>query len=180
MQVPTVETERLVLSGFELHDLDELSAILSNPAVMRYMPGGNPFARERAEKTLRGIIGHWEERGFGWWAVRRRDRPNLIGWCGLTYLEELNETEVAYLFDEPFWSKGLATEAALASLRYGFNDVGLDTIVALAHVDNIASRRVMEKCGMTYVENLQLWGLELAKYTISRVKHGTLTGNRTD
>jgi ribosomal-protein-alanine N-acetyltransferase len=180
MQVPIVETERLILCDFELHDLDELSAILGKPAVMRYMPGGNPFPRVRAEKTLRGIIGHWEERGFGWWAVRQRDSPNLIGWCGLTYLKELDEVEVAYLFDEPHWRKGFATEAALASLRYGFNNVGLDTIVALAHVDNIASRRVMEKCGMTYVENLHLWGLELAKYTISRVEHDTRAGNRPD
>lgn len=180
MQVPTIKTERLVLCGFELHDLDELSAILNKPAVMRYMPGGSPFPRERAEKTLHGIIGHWEERGYGWWAVRRRDSPHLIGWCGLTYLEELNETEVAYLFDEPHWSKGLATEAALASLQYGFDEVDLDTIVALAHVDNTASRRVMEKCGMTYVENLHLWGLELAKYTIARAQQDALASNRPD
>jgi ribosomal-protein-alanine N-acetyltransferase len=180
MLVPTIETERLVLCSFELHDLKELSAILSKQTVMRYMPGGKPFPRERAEKTLRGIIDHWDERGFGWWAVRRRDNPNLIGWCGLTYLEELNETEVAYLFDEPYWSKGLATEAAQASLAYGFNEVGLDTIVALAHIDNIASRRVMEKCGMTYVENLMLWGLELAKYAMVRDQHDACAGKHLD
>jgi len=175
MHVPTIETDRLILRGFETADLDALAGILSTPAVMRYMPGGEPFSRERTEKTLQGIIRHWEEHSFGWWAVMQKGVPQLAGWCGLTYLEELDETEIAYLLDEPFWSKGIATEGAVASLRFGFENVGLDHAVALAHVDNIASRRVMEKSGLTYTGDLFLWGLKLAKYTISRADYRAST-----
>lgn len=171
MHVPIIETERLYLRGFETEDLDELAGILSKPTVMRYMPGSEPFSQERAEKALQSIMRHWEEHGFGWWAVMQREHSQLIGWCGLTFVEELEETEVAYLLDEPFWGKGIATEGTLAGLRYGFENVGLEHIIALAHVDNIASRRVMEKSGMTYVADLRLWGFELAKYIISRADH---------
>ena len=168
MQKPTVETDRLILRRFSPDDLDSLSEILSRPEVMRYMPGGEPYPRERSARTLQSIIDHWEQHGFGWWAICWKRNPQLIGWCGLSYLEELDETEVAFLMNSQFWGRGVATEGAHASLRYGFEELGLDRIIALAHVKNFASRRVMEKNGLTYREDLHLWGLELAKYAIER------------
>jgi RimJ/RimL family protein N-acetyltransferase len=90
----------------------------------------------------------------------------IIGWAGLQSLPELDETKVGFLLERPFWGKGYATEAALASLRFGFENYYLDRIIALVHPDNLASRRVIEKCGMVYVENLSLWGIELVRYCI--------------
>jgi ribosomal-protein-alanine N-acetyltransferase len=168
MQVPTVETGRLVLRGFVAEDLDPLAQILSDPEVMRYMPGGAPMARERAERTFQSILHHWEERGFGWWAVVYRSDGCLIGWCGLGHVDELDEVEVAYLLDRPYWGQGVATEGARASLKYGFEQLQLERVIALAHVENIASQRVMQKNGMTYEAHLHLWGLDLVKYAVSR------------
>jgi len=88
----------------------------------------------------------------------------IIGWAGLQFLPELDETEVGFLLDRPFWGKGYATEAALASLEFGFEHFGLDHIIALVHPENLASRRVIEKCGMSYTETLSLWGIELMRY----------------
>jgi RimJ/RimL family protein N-acetyltransferase len=70
------------------------------------------------------------------------------------------------LLDRPFWGKGYATEAALASVRFGFEQFHLDHLIALVHPENLASRRVIEKCGMAYVETLALWGIELMRYRI--------------
>ena len=168
MLVPTVETGRLVLRGFVAEDLDPLAQILSDPEVMRYMPGGKPLPRERAERTLQGILHHWEQRGFGWWAVVYGSDARLIGWCGLGHVDELDAVEVAYLLDRPYWGRGVATEGARASLRYGFEQLQLERVIALAHIENIASQRVMQKNGMTYEADLHLWGLDLVQYAVTR------------
>lgn len=168
MQIPTIETDRLTLRGFVPDDLDRLAAILGDPEVMRYMPGGKPLPRQRAAANLKNILQHWDQRGFGWWAAICNADARLIGWCGLMFVDELAETEVAYLLDRPYWSRGLATEAAHASLRYGFEELQLERIIALAHIKNIASRRVMEKNGMVYDKELHLWDLDLVQYAITR------------
>jgi len=168
MQIVTIQTKRLNLRGFAPDDLDRLAEILSDPQVMRYMPGGQPLSRERSNRHLQSILSHWEQHGFGWWAVIHRADDRLIGWCGLTYLPEVDETEVAYLLDRPYWGQGFATEGAHASLRYGFEERNLERIIALAHLENGASQRVMQKIGMTYEDQLHLWGLDLAQYAINR------------
>jgi RimJ/RimL family protein N-acetyltransferase len=168
MQIPTLETDRLKLRAFSPEDLDRLVEILAKPRVMRYMPGGQPFPRQKAEANLQAIMRHWDKHGFGWWAVVHKADAQLIGWCGLTFVDELDQTEVAYLFDEPYWGRGIATEGAHASLRYGFEELGLERIIALAHTENIASQRVMEKNGMSYEGEIHLWGLDLAVHAITR------------
>lgn len=79
-------------------------------------------------------------------------------------MPELNETEVGFLLDRPFWGRGYATEAALASLRFGFEQLGLNLIIALVYADNLASRRVIEKCGLTCMEAIFIWNAELLRY----------------
>ena len=86
----------------------------------------------------------------------------------MQFLPELNETEVGYLLDKPFWGKGYATEAARASLQFGFDRFDFSQLIALVHPENNASRRVLEKCGMTYVETIPLWGLDLMRHTVNR------------
>ena len=109
-----------------------------------------------------GKIWIWQLGSFA-----RRERE-IIGWAGLQYLPELNETEVGFLLDRPFWGKGYATDAALASLRFGFGQCNLDHIIALVHPDNLASRRVIEKCGMRYVQTISLWDMELMCHTVEK------------
>jgi RimJ/RimL family protein N-acetyltransferase len=169
MQIPSIETDRLFLRAFTLDDLDDLAEIVRNPEVMRYMPGGKPMPRERAAANLKNIMDHWENHGFGWWAVDEKSDDRLIVWCGLGIVEELTATEVAYLFDQPYWGRGIATEAAHASLRYGFEELKLERVIALAHTENIASQRVMQKNGMEYRGALHLWGLDLVQYAIASV-----------
>ena len=168
MQIPTIETERLTMHGFTPDDLDRLAEILSNPQVMRFMPGGQPLPREKSEANLNAILRHWDQYGFGWWAVVHNADARLMGWCGLAHVEELSEIEVAYLYDQPYWGKGLGTEAAHASLRYGFEELSLERIIALAVPENIGSWRVMEKNDLTFETRLHLWGLDLVKYSITR------------
>lgn len=167
MKPPVVKTDRLILRGFEPEDIDRLAEILGDPLVMRYMPGSKPWPRKWAERELRSIIEHWVQHGYGRWAVVDGEDGNMIGWCGLGFLEELGETEVAYLLDKDYWNRGYATEAARFSLRFGFEEVGLDRIIALAFPENAASRRVMEKIGMVYEKMTHVWNLDLVQYKIT-------------
>jgi RimJ/RimL family protein N-acetyltransferase len=167
MGIPRLDTQRLLLREFIPADLDRLAEMLSNPQVMRFMPGGGPAPRERAAAVLRNSGQEWQERGYGRWAVVPKVEATLIGWCGLGYVPELDEIEVLYLYDQPYWGRGFATEAACASLRYGFETLKLERIIALAVRENVASRRVMEKLGMTYERACHLWELDLVQYAIA-------------
>lgn len=111
---------------------------------------------------------HWQEHGFGWWAVEPRSKKRLIGWSGLLFLPETEEVEVGYLLDQAFWGKGLATEAAQACLKYGFGNLDVESIVAIVHPENIASQRVTEKLGMSFVDRSHYFGMDVYRYSIER------------
>ena len=106
--VPVFETRRLRLRGFTNDDLDALAAIYADPDVMRYMPGGKPVPRERVAASLRRMIDHWQEHGFGLWAVEDKESGRLIGRCGLVHLDNTPEVEVGYLFAADCWGKAYA------------------------------------------------------------------------
>jgi RimJ/RimL family protein N-acetyltransferase len=168
MKIPEIETKRTLLRAFSPDDLDDLATIFSKPSVMRYMPGGRPRSREQTEETIRATLRHWEEHGFGWWAVISKEGQQLIGWCGLARLDSGSEVEVLYLLDEPYWGNGLASETARAALRYGFEELGLKQIAAVAVPENIRSRRVMERVGMVYEKVGRYHGSDLAYYVVRR------------
>lgn len=161
---PSLVTARLVLRPLQAADAAVLHRIYQTDGILRYFPSTSPPPLERVERYVAGQQAHWAEHGHGHWGVVQAGEDETVGWAGLQYLPELDETEVAYMLDRPLWGKGYATEAALASLRFGFEQCGLDHIIALVHPDNIASRRVIEKCGMTYVETISLWGMQLMRH----------------
>lgn len=168
MQIPTVTTRRLALRAFSEADVDALHRILSGRDVLRYFPPSDPPSRERVLKRVLDLLQHWEARGYGVWAVESRATGELMGRCGLQYLPEAAQVEVDYLLGTPFWGKGFATEAARASLRYGFEELGLETVVGIVHVENGASQGVLEKLGMTLVEEGQYFGIACYRYAIER------------
>jgi len=164
---PSIQTTHLNLRPLESSDAGVLQRIYQSEGVLRYFPNPVPPPLEKVQRFIARQQEQWEKYGYGDWGVLPYGEGEIIGWAGLQFVPELNETEVGFLLDRPFWGKGYATEAALASLRYGFEHFSLDHIIALVHPDNLASRRVIEKCGMTYMEMLSLWGIELIRYQIS-------------
>jgi RimJ/RimL family protein N-acetyltransferase len=165
---PEIETPRLRLRLFTPEDLDEFFLIRSDPEVMRFITG-TPATREQSEAALTKHLKRWEEHGFGHWAVRFKKNPTLLlGWCGLDFLDTTSEIEVGYGLARNYWGLGIATEAAEASLKFGLEQLQLDRIVGVAYPQNIPSRRVMEKLGMTRVKNGFYYGAEMAYYQILR------------
>src|SRR5215210_1333765 len=129
--MPEIETSRLRLRMFTPDDLNALSLITGDAEVMKYLGTSGARSRDQTENTIDAILRHWEEHGFGIWALDHRADRRLIGWCGLQRLQKTPEVEVAYLLARAYWNQGLATEAAQASIDYGINELGLDRIVAI-------------------------------------------------
>jgi RimJ/RimL family protein N-acetyltransferase len=166
MLPPDVETDRLRLRAFTPEDLDDLHLVFGDPQVMKYISGGTPRSREETEIGLGRTIEGWQRRGFGFWAVTLRDDDKLIGYCGLIFLDDTTEVEVAYGFRRSEWGKGFATEAARACLRWGFEELKLERIVAVVNPENLASQRVLEKLGMTYTRIAHHYDTDLKYYEI--------------
>lgn len=160
-----IETDRLRLRMFRSEDLNDLAAMLADADVMRYVEDGNPKDRAVAEKALDSIIAHWQQHGFGRWAVEEKMSGEFVGFGGLRSL--FGTPEVVYHFAKAHWGKGFATELARASLSYGFDVHRFARIVAIAKPDNAASIHVMEKLGMHFEMQTEYYGIEVIQYAIT-------------
>jgi ribosomal-protein-alanine N-acetyltransferase len=166
--IPTVETSRLKLRPFTEQDEESLYQILRGDDVLRYFPNPIPPDREKVAKLIAAQLKHWGDHGFGWWAVESLEEGELMGWNGLQFLPDTEEIEVGYLLGRPFWDKGFATEGAKAGLEFGFDGLGLETIIGLVHPENEGSKRVLEKLGMSFVEQAEYFGITVLRYVLPR------------
>ena len=160
-----IETARLRLRMFSPEDLDNLTALILDPDVMRYVGNGTPGTIEETNNALQSIIKHWETHGFGRWAAVDKETDEFVGFGGLRSL--LGTPEVVYHFARAWWGRGLATELARASLRYWFEEHRFDRIVAIAKPANVASVHVMEKIGMHYEKHTNYYDIDVVQYAIS-------------
>lgn len=144
-----LETERLVLRPFVPEDLDALEPILADPVMMQYYPA--PFSRERSSEWIDWNRGHYAERGFGLWAMDAKDTGELLGDCGLIpqVVDGNPEVEVGWHVRRSHWRRGLATEAGAACCRHAFEELGLARLISLIRPENVPSRGVAEKLGMS-------------------------------
>lgn len=154
----SLTTPRLHLRQLVEDDAPELYLLNSDPEVLRYT-GDKPYA---SVEEARAFI-----RGYDQYTLYQRGRLGMFlketgafaGWCGLKYHPENEETELGFRLKRAYWNKGYATEAARASLDYGFNELKLPTIMGRVIKDNTASIRVLEKIGMRYWKDFDFEGV---------------------
>jgi [ribosomal protein S5]-alanine N-acetyltransferase len=166
-----VETERLRLRSLEPDDAEGLFKIYGDPETMRHVGrSGRPVvdiaAALRAVETLRG---NEAAHGFSLWALDEREGDRLVGVAGLALVEGVGpEVEAAYILRRDRWGRGYATEVLRAVLEIGHEQLGLERIVALAYLENDASRRVMEKTGMLADGTVEAYGRTMTRHVSSR------------
>jgi RimJ/RimL family protein N-acetyltransferase len=149
-----LETPRLLLRRLRADDLDTLARWHVDPELMRHM-GKASFTREEMEADLLRFEQHWGEHGFGLWAAEERGSGELIGRVGLAYHRVWpSDPEVGWLIDRPWQGLGLATEAGEACIEYAFGELGFKRVVSICTAENAASRRVMEKLGLRFWQDL--------------------------
>ncbi len=151
-----LQTPRLIFRRFTDSDADAalIFELNSNAEVLKYLH--EPMLQDiaHAKEILQTIILSQYEKKLGRWAVHLKDNNEFIGWCGLKWLKENDEIDLGYRFKPSAWGKGYATEAAQYTLNYGLEKLQLKKIIAHAHIDNIASQKVLEKkeCNMLVKE----------------------------
>lgn len=145
------ETPRLYFREFTVDDVQLLFNLNNNPNVIKYVHELPPTTENTTNTLLNIILPQYKLYGYGRWAVYQQSDDHFVGWCGLKFLEENNEIDLGYRFKEEYWNKGYGYEAANATIDYGFNVLKLSAIYARALPGNIASLKIMEKCGMQYV-----------------------------
>ena len=149
---PMVTTDRLILRPWQDRDAAPFAALNADPRIAEFLP--KVLTREESDAQMARIRAHFAERGFGLWAVEARDTGAFVGSIGLScprFAAHFTPcVEVGWRVASPHWGKGYATEAAAASVAYGFDTLGLAEIVSFTAVINHRSRRVMERIGMTH------------------------------
>ncbi len=142
-------------------------AVFGDPEVVRYL-SGSTLGRDEVARGVERQIAYQDEYGFSLWAVELRSTGEVIGDTGLMPFQHVGpEVEVGWRLARAHWGRGYATEAAKAAIGHGLADLGLGRIIAVAHPDNAASRRVMEKCGMVYEGIVDAYGKASVRYAIA-------------
>lgn len=151
--VPTLDTPRLILRAWREDDRLEFAAMNADALVMEHFP--HPLTREESNAFVDRIIEHWR-RGFGLWAVERRDSAMFIGYVGFLQPEWSASftpcIEIGWRLTSSAWGQGFATEAAATALAWARDHVDFPRgeVVSFTTVANSRSRRVMEKLGMVH------------------------------
>jgi ribosomal-protein-alanine N-acetyltransferase len=150
--VPRLETERLLLREFLDRDRAPFAALNADPRVMEHFP--DALTPDESDELVDRIGQRWAEDGLGLWAMERRDDGAFLGFTGLAPPRfEASFTpcvEIGWRLAADAWGHGYATEAARASLSFGFDGRGLDEILSWTVLANVRSRAVMERLGMTH------------------------------
>jgi RimJ/RimL family protein N-acetyltransferase len=146
-------TPRLRLRRWRQADREPLIEINRDPEVSEFL--GGPVDETATDSFLAKTLAHWEEHGFGHYAVELREAPDagrLIGFAGVAYPTFLpavaDRPEIGWRLGRPFWGRGLATEAAQAVRDRCFDQLGLGELISIIDPANVRSRRVAEKLGM--------------------------------
>jgi RimJ/RimL family protein N-acetyltransferase len=163
-----LETERLLLREFVPDDADALAAVLSDPETMRYYPA--VLDRDGVAAWIERNRRRYTDAGHGLWAMVLKSSGEVIGDCGLTRqtVEEVDEIEIGYHVRRDLWGRAYAPEAAGACRDYGFDRLGAERLISLIRPENVPSRRVAEKIGLTLWKEVVWRGLLHCVYIIHR------------
>ena len=154
--LPTLETERLILRKMVLNDAEAVFAYASNSEVSRYTLWETHRSIEDSRAFLEFATQKYENGGEPDWDIVYRGNGCLVGACGLVNWEaEHARAEVGFVLSREYWGRGLMSEAVRAILRFGFERMNLNRIEARCIAENAASARVMEKAGMVYEGTLR-------------------------
>ena len=147
-------TERISAERLQQEHIEFIHRMHKDERVMTYL--GGIRSREQTADYMEQNLSHWDKFGFGIWVLRENSTGNLIGRGGLrnAVLGGKDEVEVAYGLLPEFWNRGLATEFAWAVVLIGLSEIGLSSIACVAHPDNLASQRVLEKTGFVFEQEV--------------------------
>jgi ribosomal-protein-alanine N-acetyltransferase len=166
-----LETPRLLFRPFKESDTEAVHGWFSDPEVFRFYTYGPYLSLEKTAERISQYMAHLKKYGFAKNIVIEKSTGLLIGDAGLSFAEDIGEVDVGYKFARSHWGKGYATEAAQAWVRYGFDQLGLERIVAIVHPQNVRSKRVVEKLQFSFSRYKREDGVEFEIYQRLRTEY---------
>lgn len=168
-----VETERFILRELLPTDIDGMFELDSDPKVHRYL-GNKPVTnKEQIVDVINFIRQQYIDNGIGRWAIIDKKTNDFIGWSGLKLVTDLtnnhkNYYDLGYRLLRKYWGKGIATETAIASLNYAFEQLKANEVYAMADCGNEGSNKILKKVGLNFIEKFDLDGISHNWYKIDR------------
>ena len=166
-----METERLLLRLWTLADFESYVEMCADPQVMQFLGPCRPLSRFEAWSSFSSLVGHWQIRGFGMFAVVEKSTGELVGRVGPWQPEEWPDFEVGWTLNSRHWGKGYATEAVRACIRYSFIELGRSHVISVIDPENTRSISVAERVGEVLEGNVTLPlqpGKTFLQYGLSR------------
>lgn len=164
----TLETERLILRPFCQADIDVYAEMCADREVMRFIGEGGILSREEAWRNMAMVVGHWQLRGYGLWAVELKETNQLIGRVGSWNPEGWPGFEIGWLLHRKHWGNGYATEAGRATMDHAFGELHQSEVISLIQPANTASIRVAERLGEQHHGTTMLLGKKVLVYRLLR------------
>lgn len=176
-----VETERFWLRDIEESDVQGIFDLDSDVEVLKFI-GTKPIETlKEAEAIIQYIHQQYKDNGIGRMAIEDKATGEFVGWTGLKYetivRKEFDYYDLGYRLKRKFWGQGIASETAIASLAYGFNQLDLPRISGAANVNHVVSNRILQKVGLKFVETFEFDGSMNNWYSLSKAEWLTLSNN---
>lgn len=159
-----LETKRLHMRLFTLDDLQVMYKLCTDPDVIRYADTPAKDIQEAQQRMEQGPLADYQKYGYGRFAVELKSSGEVIGFCGIKYLPEIDLPEVGYRYLKEYWGLGIGTEAALACVEFARTDLNIKKLIALIIPENTASIRVAEKLGMTRGPLIHIYDVDAYQY----------------
>lgn len=171
LEIPSLETERLILRPFDVADSQALAAIHGDEETMRFLGGQTDGTLLGAYDKILAYTGHWALHGYGRWAVTERATGRVIGRTGfLDAPYEWPGNELGWTLLRETWGKGYATEAATAARDFGFREIGMERVISMIHPDNTSSQAVARRLGETPWKPFTFRGADCMLWSITRAE----------
>jgi RimJ/RimL family protein N-acetyltransferase len=165
------ETHRLRLVPWNDDYSGEFARLCRDPEAMRFISGGIPLTDEVINTITQRARALWDQYGYGPWSAIDKQTGRWVGRIGLNMLPDWpgpDKWEVGFELTPEYWGRGLATEGARAAIDFGWTRTPLARIISATAAGHRASRRVMEKCGLTFQAETTFRGAQIAWYAIDR------------
>lgn len=169
-----IETERLIIRDIEAYDAQGIFELDSDLEVHEFLGKKPIHTIEEAKQAINYIRDQYVKNEIGRWAIIDKRTKDFIGWTGLKYEQGLRKEfsyyDLGYRLRKKYWGKGIATESAIESLKYGFEKLDLKEIGAAADVNHIVSNKILKKIGLRFIDTFEYDGLPHNWYKIEKAK----------
>ncbi len=159
-----IETDRLLIRELVESDVDAMFELHSDPEVHRFLGNNTVADHAGMMEIIRSIRQQYIDFGVGRWVMIDKQNQEFIGWTGLQFVtrktnNHKNYHDLGYRLLKRFWGQGYATESAIASLDYAFNELNLTEVYAMADSRNIVSHKILKKIGLKFIETFDYEGV---------------------